>query len=229
VSTNGNHSEPEKTTDTGGYKSNRWHRARALRHWAAGSLRDNVPHYLIALFTLFLVVFAWYAWDESTRGTAALQEQVLVLKADQRPMIWVTDLDPAPTYLDASGQVLWGWRFQNIGKSIAYNVVMNQYIKIGSERYQRGRNRGANAIELEGTKPIDIPPGQRGPFATVASRAGVNKDFITQLMAVDHAFGILVEFTYTDASGKTRYTNAVCLERLATGANAITPPADCQK
>jgi RNA-directed DNA polymerase len=34
---------------------------------------------------------------------------------------------------------------------------------------------------------------------------------------------------YSDASGKTKYANAVCIGRLASGAHAIIPPAECPK
>src|ERR1019366_9899951 len=57
---------------------------------------DNLPVYLTAIFTAFLVVFAYYAWDEATRGTKAMQGQLEILKNDQRP--WVG----APTEIKTS-------------------------------------------------------------------------------------------------------------------------------
>jgi hypothetical protein len=50
--------------------------------WAAPSFRnpENFPHFLIAVFTLFLAVFAFFAWRESQEGTAALQGQLNELK-----------------------------------------------------------------------------------------------------------------------------------------------------
>jgi hypothetical protein len=151
------------------------------------------------------------------------------MKADQRPLMWVIGLDPAPTYLDETGQLGWNWGYQNIGKSIAYNVIARTYVRIGNERFQTSRNRGNNAIELNPSKPVDVPPRQQSGYGTVMSRPGINKEFFTQLMAVDLGVGILIEFEYSDASGKTKYANAVCIGRLASGAHAIIPPAECSK
>jgi hypothetical protein len=41
---------------------------------------ETIPQYLIASFTLTLAIFAYYAWDEATRGTAALKEQAKTLQ-----------------------------------------------------------------------------------------------------------------------------------------------------
>jgi hypothetical protein len=77
---------------------------------------NNLPHYLAALFTLALAVFACYAWLESQRGTAALQGQLTAMQIDQRPLMWVVGFQE-PDYDDPTGQVLWNVSFANIGKA----------------------------------------------------------------------------------------------------------------
>jgi len=47
--------------------------------WCAckiGLNQPHAPHWFIAFFTLLLAVFAYYAWDESTQTTKALQGQL---------------------------------------------------------------------------------------------------------------------------------------------------------
>jgi hypothetical protein len=199
--------------------------------WISNSISnpENLPHYLTAIFTLALAIFAWYAWQESQRATSALQGQLLVLQTDDRPVLWVINTQ-GPIYRDETSQVVWGWQFANIGKSIAYNVLFNTYIKIGNENYQRGRNVGKNATELKQGDPIVVPPNfPQVQFGTVVSRSGINKDFFNDLLKQDFGVGILVEFEYTDASGQINYENAVCLERLSTGVAAKRAPDDCPK
>ncbi|MGH6840935.1 MAG: hypothetical protein ACREDV_02420 [Methylocella sp.] len=56
--------------------------ARRFGCWIWVSVRkpDNIPIYLTAIFTAFLAAFAYYAWDEATRGTRALQGQLDEMK-----------------------------------------------------------------------------------------------------------------------------------------------------
>lgn len=78
--------------------------------WAAISIRnpDNIPVYLNAIVTAFLVAFAYYAWDEATRGTTAMKDA-------QRP--WVG----APTEIKPSvapgGNVTFIQIFRNVGRT----------------------------------------------------------------------------------------------------------------
>jgi hypothetical protein len=197
------------------------------RDWLGSSLRNphNLPHYLTAIFTLGLAIFAWKAWQEAPHSTTALQDQVLAIKAYQRPLIWVTGYKQ-PAYQEEPGQVSWEYDFENIGKSVAYGVIERSYIKIGNEKYQPGRIMAGN-VEASSSEPADIPPGLKGIFATVTSRPGINKDYFNKMLKIDGGVGFLVEFHYLDASGKTAYDNAVCIARLATSALAFIPPADC--
>ena len=80
----------------------------------------DFPHYLTALFTLALVLFAYYAWDESTRGTAALQGQLSVLRAQQRPWVGVGFVGYPP---DQPPQL----QFKNAGNSPAFKVSITAF------------------------------------------------------------------------------------------------------
>jgi hypothetical protein len=180
---------------------------------------DNLPHYLTAFFTLGLAIFAFYAWHESQKTTAALEG---------RPLLWIVDAHQ-PQYDDDSQQLTWDWWFQNIGRAIAYQVVVTAYLKIGDERYQFGRTTGKNSIEVRGSKPTIVPPLPYRDYAQIASRNGVDKNYFNQTMATNFGVGLLVEFDYSDARGKTSFSNSVCIERLATGAFAVRSPIDCPK
>jgi len=188
---------------------------------------EVLPRYIGAAATIGLGIFAYMAWNESTRTTAALQGQLDAMQLDQRPLLWVINVGN-PAYDDTTGQVFLSWFGGNIGKGIAYNVVFDQYIKLGNERYQPGRSHGANAIELTQSQPLILPPNLQYN-ATVLSRPGIKKDFYTQSINTDFDMGILIDFSYSDASGKNRYTTAVCTERLVTGAFVNKPPQDCMK
>lgn len=181
------------------------------------------------LATVALVVFAWRAWTEAQQTTRAIQGQLDVMKADQRPLMWVIDAAPTPQYHDDTGQVSWTWLYNNIGKGMAYNMVFTSYIKLGNEVFQKGRSSNANnSIELLPSEPEDVPPSMSThPYATVYSRPGIGKDYFSKLLTTDRAIGLLVRFHYTDASGVKLFDNAVCIMRLANGAQAIIPPSRC--
>jgi hypothetical protein len=98
MSTSREQPEPHNAANSGGHHDNSRNRVNAFRHCIGASIRNpnNIPHYLIALFTFGLAVFACYAWLESRKGTRALEGQLKVMQADQRP--WVG----APTEIETS-------------------------------------------------------------------------------------------------------------------------------
>jgi hypothetical protein len=189
---------------------------------------ERITHFLTALATVALVVFAWRAWAEAQKTTTAIQGQLDTMKADQRPLVWVTFNSP-PQYNDDTGQVSWNWGYNNVGKGIAYNVVFMSYIKIGNEAFQKARSYNVNnSIELTPSEPVDLPPfGALQPYSTIYSRPGIGKDYFTKLLNTDKGMGFLVKFHYTDASGTNSFDNATCSERLSNGAFTITPPNAC--
>jgi hypothetical protein len=135
---------------------------------------ETIPQYLIASFTLTLAIFAYYAWDEATRGTAALKEQAKTLqgqldemKAEARP--WVTALNKIetmqPLTFDDSGANFYiGLRMKNGGKSFATRIVplVEPFVK------------PLPADLAQGPNGTIIKP--RGKFA--ASQCTQNKGFI---------------------------------------------------
>jgi hypothetical protein len=118
---------------------------------------NNFPHYLTALFTFILAVFACYAWLATREGTAALQGQLNAMQTDQRPFIWVVEIRP-PTYDNTGDQIRWEIGFADVGKGIAYQVVVRAYIKVGDERYERTRSVGDHPVELVSSDAKMIPP-----------------------------------------------------------------------
>jgi hypothetical protein len=190
---------------------------------------EVLPHYIGGLAAILLAVFAFMAWRESIQTTAALQGQLNIMKLDQRPLLWIVDVE-GPAFEEATGQVHWRVAVANIGKGIAYRMVSRKYIKVGSERYQTERTIGINAVELGPTQPNTVPPNIFARnYADIFSRAGISKEFYARMLATNLALGILIEFDYTDASGETRFHDAVCHERFATGAYANVPPENCRK
>ena len=190
---------------------------------------ELLPHWIIAGATIWLAYFAYYAWDESKKGTAALQGQLTAIQTDQRPLLWVTGGQAVPVFIDETNQIRWDLLFANIGKGVAYEVTTRTYIKIGNERYQPGRNYGISAVELPIPHSLIIPPNvPQLKYTTVLSRPGMNKDFFNKVATTEFGVGVLIEFQYTDAAGQ-KFSNAICMERLASGALADRSPEDCPK
>jgi hypothetical protein len=200
--------------------------------WLRMSINNphNLPHYLTTLFTLALAVFAFYAWRESRRGLGALEGQLTAMLLDERPLLWVIKLSQ-PQYDQANRRFTWSWGFGNIGKGIAYNVVMQDYLKIGGERYERSRD--VKGAVLGVPPPIIVPPipiPVAFEFHTAASRLGIDKDFFDSMMKTDSGIGLLVRFIYTDASGLHKYSGEICFARLMNGTfSSQNPDEDCPR
>ncbi|HXP76327.1 MAG TPA: hypothetical protein VN823_19460 [Stellaceae bacterium] len=100
MSTDPEQPKANNETKSGAQKYNCWPHVRALMCCCARNLYRlgcwfrcawtpaNLPHYLTAVFTLGLAIFAYYAWTEAVHGTQALQGQLKVLREEQRP--WVS-------------------------------------------------------------------------------------------------------------------------------------------
>jgi len=204
---------------------------KPIRNWFRASFLnpDNLPRHLTALFTLLLAVFAFEAWTEAQRETHALQGELAVLEADQRPYIGLANFIEQPLFVAQSnqaplGQVVWKWQYMNYGRGIAYNVRFRDFIKVGDERYQPSYGGTGEQVSLA----TAMPPG-RVAFATAVSHPGLSQENFAQLLQKDFQIGILIELEYTDAFRRETFKDVVCLERLATGAIAFRPPEDCKK
>ena len=185
------------------------------------------PHWAGATFTLVLALFALLAWRESTKTTQALQGQLDVLKAEQRPFVFQADaiggsVTGQPAFSPTT-QIVWNFAFANFGHTVAYNLSFDSYIKVGkNETFQ------PSASPLPTVPHTDLPPGAV-KWGTVFSRQGFNQEYFdTVIMKQDGAIQIRVEFHYFDASHAEQYTSAFCLSRSANGVVAQLSPVECQ-
>jgi hypothetical protein len=180
----------------------------------------NLPHWVIALLTLGLAVFAGNAWIEATRTTRTLEGQLQAMRYGQRPYVWATNLG-LPQYLD-SEQVVWTYHFTNVGKGTAQNVTARHYLKIGANEPYRASYGKAEE------HPVGVPlPPLIDQFKTAVSHPGVSKQYFDTLYKSDRALGLRVEFEYGD--GIDNYADTLCVELLASGALIYRDPKDCPK
>jgi hypothetical protein len=170
----------------------------------------------VACLTFVLGAVGFMQWWE-------LSGQLVAIRADQRPYIWLTNDLPPPVFLGdhSNGQVAWSWKFTNYGKSVAKNFRFHQFIKVGNGQYK------VSYREPDTIYGGDVVPGKIN-FATGISAPGVVLDNVNQLLKMDRALGLLVELEYLDGYG-TRYEDAFCVENLATGAISFADPKDCEK
>jgi hypothetical protein len=183
----------------------------------------HIPHYIIAILTILIVIFAWRAWEESRKTTEALQEQLNVLKEEQRPFIGEADPIEYPKFISEFGQIIWTYHFVNYGKGVAYDVQFQTYMKIGNEKYQPVMGAADKRSEK-----IDIPP-TRSHFHTAVSRPGISEEYFKYIIQKEHSIGVLIEFVYWNAAHDRKFTNAICMETLASGAVTFRDPEECQK
>jgi len=96
--------------------------------WLGISIKnpDNLPVFLTALFTLLLVIFAYYAWSEAQIGTKAMQDQLTEMKNARRP--WVSfntgdiEISRPLTFDDNGASLDFKVPMKNGGSSIAIGV-----------------------------------------------------------------------------------------------------------
>jgi hypothetical protein len=82
---------------------------------------DNIPLHLTWIFTAFLALFAYNAWDEATHGTVALQGQLRTMQEDQRPWVGAPEITP---HVDGNGIVTFTHVFRNVGRSPALGLFI---------------------------------------------------------------------------------------------------------
>lgn len=102
-------------------------KAWAFFEWGYRSVRDHFPHYLIALFTLLLAIFAYFAWDEATISTTALQGQLNEARkatiANNRAWLGVVSMVLASP-VENGKPIDFSVRMENTGKSPALHAVI---------------------------------------------------------------------------------------------------------
>ncbi len=181
----------------------RFHR---FKHWFILIVKsDNLPPYLMALFTLILAVFAIFAWREARKSTAAIEGQLAIMRIEGAPFVWQkNDLFLFPTYDDKNHQVKWDYHYENFGKGVAYNVGARSYIKIGDERYQLSYGTIPSS---EGTT---FPSGSEG-YKTAYSRRGITKDYFERMLKINWGVGLRFDITYSsDPTDKYITSQIVC-------------------
>ncbi len=201
-----------------------------FNEWFWKSVQDHFPHYLTALFTLGLALFASFAYIESHRSTEALEGQLKAMKADERPFLWVSDVTQ-PTLLttpaEYSGQIRWHVFFENYGKGVAYHVFAKKYIRLGDQAYQPSYQFPHEPALSEETGAI---PPTKSDYSTAFSNPGFTQTYLDKLLSQDHGLGILIEFTYSgDSTGKDKYSDTVCMERESSGAWGYRDPNSCKR
>lgn len=108
---------------------------RRFKQWLIQSISHpaNFPHYLTAVFTLLLAIFAIFAWIESRKGTAALQaqsnaqqEQLSIMRAEQRPWLYATTIAIASplTYTANGATIHLDFVITNVGHSPATHMTI---------------------------------------------------------------------------------------------------------
>jgi hypothetical protein len=185
---------------------------------------------VIATFLLaamaFMQVIILSTTDSSTRKAAnaamtsatiaqtALQTARDNFRAEQRPIIWLTNDLGSPQYFNLAnktdgGQIAWEWHFTNYGRSPARHLTFHHLIKIG-DKVEEGYG-------YNGQPSVGAPvPTNKDDRAAVASKPEISAEQFTKLMATDEAIGISGEISYEDAYGE-KYTTMFCLRHLALG------------
>ena len=160
--------------------------------------------------------------------TRALEDQLLAMKVDQRPFLWVRQTDESKFIENTpkhDGQIAWHVEYENFGRGVGDNVAIKRYIKIGDETF---KDDYAAENFITNDTGLQIPPGRVDHF-TIMSRPGFSNDYFRDLLTIGRSVAIMIEFSYTNIGGKERYNNVICMERLAAGVTAYRNPKDCRK
>ncbi len=116
---------------------------------------------------------------------------------------------PNPVHPEMGGQILWDYHFFNFGKTPAYHLHEEQFIKLGDRPFVRSYGEPKHRGET-------ILPPTGDNFITVIS-APMQKQQFERLLSISGGIQIKVKFLYSDAYG-TSYETGVCETRLNTGA-----------
>jgi hypothetical protein len=196
--------------------------------WLVSSLKEphNLPHFLVAGFTLLLAAFAYEAWTESKRGTEALQGQLKAMLSGQRPYLGpgshlgTPELHSSP---QQEGQIVWQFQFRNFGPGLAREIKFRTFIKVGDGLFTPsfGSKNPSTAADMPPAN-ISITTAISAPDSTITH------DRFDALMKTDFAIQVLVELEYTDIYDE-KFTSPFCLAHIATGAIVGRQPRDCAK
>ena len=196
-----------------------WQEARGewIRRW-----RDP-----ITLFTLLLVIVGGVQWctlhdtDTSIRGQLnVMQRQLDAMERDQIPYVYVTDHIEPPVFDISKGRISWNWPYANLGKGRAVDMTADSFMRLGKEKF-----RHSPTVTGPGYGG-DLPTGKEN-FATTAS-APIGQEEAVNLLQTDDGVSLLLEFRYSDITGKTFQTD-ICFAHLKNRVLRILNPKECEK
>lgn len=177
----------------------------------------------LAAFTAVLVFVSVLQFCTLSSTTGIMRSQLDILEREQRPLIWLTNIDQ-PTFREipstTTGRIFWNFFFENSGKDRALNIKTDDFIKMGNRRFKR--TFGATGPSFTSEMPANKPH-----YGTLISDVIEQADF-NQLMDTDLGIMALFEFKYSDLSGK-EYSGAICFGRFKSSALADLNPDDCKK
>jgi hypothetical protein len=165
--------------------------------------------------TTVTVISAIAAVISASTALMALTTARENFRADQRPVVWLTndvgrpEFVPSVNQTDDTGQILWGWHFANYGKTPALRITFRHFISIEDNTAE-----SYGAVDPSFGGPL---PTNKIDFSTVVSRPGISRDEFNKLMKIDRSVGISGAIFYFDAYGK-KYETTFCVKRLSTGA-----------
>jgi hypothetical protein len=208
----------------GNYKTAQCERANHDRKVLFWSRLTGIFVIGYTLLTVGVVCASIYSAWQAGKSADAASESLRITRenfiADQRPIIWLTDVGKPHWTPLAGGRITWNWYYTNYGKSPANNVRIDSKMVL------------ENAA-LPSFEPIEkwhfsqpIPPTRTGDYITTPSDIAVNNADFDRLMKIDKGISIIGAFDYTDAGGN-HYQTAFCLWHLATDAIMYgTPPSE---
>jgi len=194
------------------------------------SLRNthNLPHFLVFVATLLLGVFAYMAWDESKRGTGALQGQLKAMQAGQRPYIGPGHIEKPKRELSPQneGQIVWNFQIRNYGPGLAREIKFHTFIRIADGQFEPsfGSKNPSTAPDMP------PPPSNFGVRTTALSAPDLmlTQDHFDKLLSTNFSIQVLVELEYKDIFNND-FTSAFCLAHIVAGEPIGRQPVECAR
>lgn len=134
-------------------------------------------------------------------------------RKDERPYVAETPKSTEPPHFlttkpNVTGQIAWNFHYSNFGKTPAYHLHSEQFIKLGDGPFVRSNGEPKHRGET-------ILPPTGDNFITAVS-APIAPEELDQLLKVSGGIQIKIILSYTDSYG-TRYETGICETRLNTG------------
>jgi hypothetical protein len=154
-----------------------------------------------------------------------MRGQLDAMERDEQPNVWITDNLGLPQFrpqgAGTKGQIVWSWNYTNFGKGRPVDLALEHFMRLGPDASFK-HSFGATSAAYGG----EIPTNKTN-FGTTISEV-VEKSQFDQWMTIDFGISVLINFTYSDAVGKS-LKSSVCMAKLLTGAVAMLDPRECEK